>query len=346
MPELGERSQRLLRTLIESYIRQGQPVGSRALARESGLELSPASIRNIMADLEELGLITSPHTSAGRIPTAKGYRLFVDSLLTVQTLCEGEVLRLEQELQVGDYTTTEQLLARASNLLSEVTRLAGVVMIPHRDTVSLRHIEFLPLSGRRVLAILVINNSEVRNVIIGTERDYSGTELQQVANYLNAQFVGHGLATVRDQLIRELRETKAHMDAVMQTAIDMAEKVFLAPQPRGDDYIMAGQTNLMEFDELSQVDKLRQLFEAFNTKRDILYLLDSSMNAQGVKIFIGEESGYKVLDECSVVTAPYEVDGERIGVLGVIGPTRMAYERVIPIVDVTARLLGGALNRC
>ncbi|ALP52774.1 HrcA family transcriptional regulator [Candidatus Tenderia electrophaga] len=342
---LNERSQHLLRTLIETYIQQGQPVGSRSLAHDSGLDISAATVRNVMADLEALGLIVSPHTSAGRIPTAKGYRLFVDSLLQVKPLQSAEVKRIEHELQGASLHNTEMLISRASGLLSDVTRLAGVVMVPNQGGMSLQHIEFMPLSGKRVLAILVISSTDVRNVIIDAGRDYAKSELEQIANYLNAAFAGKGLRAVRETLLREMRETKADMDAVMQSAIEMADKVFSGSEGGDGDYVMAGQTNLMEVSELSQVERLRRLFEAFNEKRDILYLLDNSMQAKGVKIFIGEESGYQVLDECSVVTAPYEVDGQCLGVLGVIGPTRMAYERVIPIVDVTAKLLGYALNR-
>lgn len=313
--------------------------------RDSGLDVSAATVRNVMAELEEQGLIVSPHTSAGRIPTARGYRMFVDSLLTVQPLREAELLKLEQGLQIQRDGGVEALIGRASGLLSEVTQLAGVVMIPNQKTLALQHIEFMALSDRRVLAILVINKHDVRNVIIENERDYTKSELEQASNYLNAAFAGKGLAAVRDRLVNDMRETKASLDAVMQSAIEMADKVFLPQAGEQGDYVIAGHTNLMGFDELSHVEKLRRLFNAFNEKRDILNLLDHCMLANGMKIFIGEESGYQVLDECSVVTAPYEVDGECVGVLGVIGPTRMAYERVIPIVDVTAKLLGHALNR-
>lgn len=342
---LNERSQHLLRTLIESYIQQGQPVGSRCLARDSGLDVSPATVRNVMAELEELGLIVSPHTSAGRVPTAKGYRVFVDSLLKVKPLQAAEVQRIQQQLNGASVKNTEALINCASGLLSDVTHLAGVVMVPNQASMSLQHIEFMSLSGNRVLAILVISSSDVRNVIIDTERQYSKSELEQIANYLNSSFAGKEIAAVREKLLKEMRETRADMDALMQSAIEMADKVFSSTDDGHSDYVMAGQTNLMGFSELSHVERLRQLFDAFNEKRDILYLLDNSMQAKGLKIFIGEESGYQVLDECSVVTAPYEVDGECLGVLGVIGPTRMAYERVIPIVDVTAKLLGYALNQ-
>ncbi len=344
--ELSDRSQRLLRTLIENYIRHGQPVGSRALVQESGLDLSSATVRNVMSDLEGLGLIASPHTSAGRIPTAKGYRIFVDSLLTVKSLEAREVERLQSQFdrQLAS-VSVEGLVKRASGLLSEVTSLAGLVMLPTPKALSLKHIEFMPLSDKRVLAILVISNNDVRNVVIQTARNYKKAELEQAAEYLNFAFQGKGLSAVREALLTEMRQARASMDSMMQTAIEMADQVFLSEQEQGDDFVVAGQTNLMGCAELSQVNKLRELFEAFNEKRDILYLLDQSMQAKGVKIFIGEESGYQVLDECSVVTAPYEVGDQRVGVLGVIGPTRMAYERVIPIVDMTAKLLGHALNR-
>ncbi len=343
--DLDERTQHLLRSLVESYIRQGQPVGSRNLARDSGLELSAATVRNVMSELEEFGLIVSPHTSAGRVPTAKGYRVFVDSLLTVKPLNATEVQRIESELINLDDGSIDTLVGRASGLLSEVTHLAGVVMLPSQKALALQHIEFMSLSDNRVLAILVINKDEVRNVIVSTEREYSKSELEQVANYLNSAFAGKGLSAVREKLLKEMRQAKADLDETMRMAIDMADKVFLPEKGEHGDYVMAGETNLMGFDDLSHMEKLRRLFNAFSEKQDILYLLDNCMQANGMKIFIGEESGYQVLDECSVVAAPYEVDGERVGVLGVIGPTRMAYERVIPIVDVTAKLLGNALNR-
>ena len=343
--DLDERTQHLLRSLVESYIRQGQPVGSRSLARDSGLELSSATVRNVMSELEACGLIVSPHTSAGRVPTAKGYRVFVDSLLTVKPLNTAEVRRIESELISLDDSSIDSLIGRASGLLSEVTHLAGVVMLPSQKALALQHIEFMSLSDSRVLAILVINKDEVRNVIVNTEREYSKSELEQVANYLNSAFAGKGLSAVREKLLKEMRQAKADLDETMRMAIDMADKVFLPEEGEHGDYVMAGETNLMGFEGLSQMEKLRCLFNAFSEKQDILYLLDNCMQANGMKIFIGEESGYQVLDECSVVAAPYEVDGERVGVLGVIGPTRMAYERVIPIVDVTAKLLGNALNR-
>ncbi|MGD8378022.1 MAG: heat-inducible transcriptional repressor HrcA [Gammaproteobacteria bacterium] len=340
---LNERAQHLLKVMVERYIQEGQPVGSRLLSRDSGLDLSPASVRNVMADLEELGFVQSPHTSAGRVPTVKGYRFFVDTLLTVRPIDRREVQRMESEL-VATLGDPQELVASTSTLLSGITRLAGVVTLPRREHSSWRQIEFLPLSDNRVLAILVINEREVQNRILHLEGGYSSSQLQKAANYLNAHFAGRDLNEVRESLLREMREARESMNELMLTAISMAEQVFGGEDEGEGEYVIAGQTNLMEFAELSDVEKLRRLFDAFNQKRDILHLLDKCVTASGVQIFIGEESGYQVLDECSVVTSPYEVDGEVVGVLGVIGPTRMAYERVIPIVDVTARLLGAALN--
>lgn len=344
--QLSDRAQQLLKTLVERYIRDGEPVGSRTLSRDSGLDLSPATIRNIMADLEDLGMVRSPHTSAGRVPTARGYRLFVDALLAVKPLDSREVARLQHDLlremepARGD---AQSLMTITSSLLSGVTQMAGLVTIPKREFGAWRHVEFLPLSDNRVLAILVINEREVQNRILELDRAWSQAELQQFANYLNTHFTGRDVGQVRQSLLKELRNTRESMNEMMSAAITMAEQMFERAPP-GKDYVLAGETHLMEFAELSNVDKLRQLFEAFNKKRDILHLLDQCVAADGVQIFIGEESGYQVLDECSVVTAPYRVNEELVGVLGVIGPTRMAYERVIPIVDVTAKLLSAALN--
>jgi len=341
-PALNERMQRLLNALIERYIRDGQPVGSRTLARDAGLDLSPATVRNVMADLEEMGLLHSPHTSAGRVPTARGYRLFVDSLLYLERPHSPEVETLWQQLQHDQSTTG--LLQSVSSMLSGLTRMAGVVMVPRRDYQTLRHVEFLPLSDNRVLAILVVNEQEVQNRIVHTQRAYRETELQQAANYLNAEFAGKNIYQVREDLLRDMQSARDSMNSMMQTAIDMAGQVFAGDDESEEDYVLAGQTNLMGFAELANVDKLRQLFEAFNHKRDILHIFDQCLHAQGVQIYIGEEAGFDVLEACSVVTAPYSAEGKTLGALGVIGPTRMAYDRVIAIVDITAKLLSAALN--
>ncbi|HKJ08697.1 MAG TPA: heat-inducible transcriptional repressor HrcA [Gammaproteobacteria bacterium] len=340
-PELNERAQHLLKVLIDRYVSDGEPVGSRTLARDSRLDLSPATIRNVVADLEDLGFVRSPHTSAGRVPTVRGYRFFVDSLLTVKPLDSVEIGRLRQQLDID--TDIKELVGSVSGLLSAITRLAGVVTLPRRENAALRRLEFLPLSENRVLAILVFSEREIQNRIVHVDRPFSASELQAASNYLSEQFAGKGLMEVRRALLREMKETRDTMDRLMRAAIHMAGQVF-SDTDDDEDYVLAGQTNLMDFRELCDVEKLRHLFEAFNQKRELLHLLDQCVKADGVQIFIGEESGYEALDECSVVTAPYSIDDRVMGVLGVIGPTRMAYERVIPIVDTTARLLGAALN--
>lgn len=335
-----DRAHTLLKTLVERYIEEGQPVGSRSLAKDSGLDLSPATIRNILADLEEMGLVQAPHTSAGRIPTAKGYRMFVDSLLTVQPMSDEVIQRIRHELTVS--TNTEGLINQASNMLSEITRLTGVVTVPKRNKQRLEHIEFLKLSPKRVLVVLVINGQEVQNRVIDTERDFSAAELQQAGNYLNREFGGLDLVGIRAKILDAMQKARDEMQYVMEHAMRMADQVLDVSQD--DDYVLAGQTNLMGYAEMCDIEKLRNLFEAFNTKRDILHILDQSIQADGMQIFIGGESGYKVLDNVSVVTTPYKVDDEVVGVLGVIGPTRMAYDRIIPVVDVTAKVINAILR--
>ena len=339
VPIINDRARTLLKTLVERYIQDGHPVGSRTLARDSGMKLSPATIRNVMADLEELGLVVSPHTSAGRIPTAQGYRLFVDRLLTIKPLRSNVVDQYKLKI---DTSERQKVIGSASALLSEVTNLAGLVMLPRRGSVILQDIEFLPLTANRILVILVINNQEVQNRIIHTDRQFSSEELHRVANYLNAEFAGKELRTIRQHIVDSLQQTRDDMRSLMQTAAEMADQIVKTSQ--SDDYIMAGETNLMHYAEMADLDKLRQLYEAFNTKRDILHLLDHSIHAEGVQIFIGEESGYSAFDGCSLVTAPYKVEDQVVGVLGVIGPTRMAYDRVIPVVDVTAKILSSLLS--
>ena len=340
---LGERAQHLLRILIESYIRDGQPVGSRALSRESGLQLSSATVRNVMADLEELGFVASPHTSAGRVPTDKGYRFFVDTLLQLRPLDEAATAEIRRQVEASRDSSTD-LITAVSQLLSSATRLAGVVTLPRTRSASITQVEFVALSENRVLVVLVFNDREVQNRIIQLERRYSPDELKRASSYLNEQFRGRTLREVRQEILRQLSEAHAHLNQIMLEAISVAQQVFESGGEDRLEYVIKGETNLMGMAELSSVERLRRLFEAFNEKRDFLHLLDHSLKAEGVQIFIGHESGYQILDDCSVVTAPY-ADGESVvGVLGVIGPTRMAYERVIPIVDMTAKLLGAALN--
>ncbi|MGH8250891.1 MAG: heat-inducible transcriptional repressor HrcA [Steroidobacteraceae bacterium] len=340
----SDRAQQLLRALIECYVRDGQPVGSRTLTRESGLSLSAATIRNVMADLEEHGFVSSPHTSAGRVPTDKGYRYFVNALLRYQPpeLTDIAELKRHFDLRAGD---PRALVTAASQLISSLTHLAGVVTVPRETHAALSQIEFVGLSGNRVLAILVVNGREVQNRVVQLDRHFSADELRRAAAFLNEQFGGQELSGVRARLVAQLQETREQMNRLMIDAITLAQRAFAEqPDERDADMVVAGETNLMGFAELSNVDRLRRLFEAFNEKRDILHLLDQSLHGEGVQIFIGHESGFRILDDCSVVVAPYTLDERVVGVLGVIGPTRMAYERVIPVVDIAARMLGTALN--
>lgn len=340
---LGERAQQLLRVLVESYVRDGQPVGSRSLSRDSGMNLSAATIRNVMADLEEGGFVASPHTSAGRIPTPKGYRFFVDTLLRVQPLEQAAEADIRRRL--GGAEDSRQLVSAASKLLSSLTQMAGLVTLPSTQAAAVTQIEFLSLSENRVLAILVFDDREVQNRILQLDRHYAPEQLRRAAALLNEQFRGRTLDQVRQEMLSELAATRERLNQGMLDAVTMAQQLFPPAQAgQGLEYVIAGETNLMGFSELSSVDKLRRLFEAFNEKRDLLNLLDLSIRGQGVQIFIGQESGHEILGDCSVITAPYSTDSGAVGVLGVIGPTRMAYERVIPVVDLTARLLGSALN--
>ncbi|HNQ03440.1 MAG TPA: heat-inducible transcriptional repressor HrcA [Thiobacillaceae bacterium] len=336
---LNDRARILLKHLVERYIEDGQPVGSRTLSRHTALNLSPASIRNIMADLEEGGFIASPHTSAGRIPTPKGYRLFVDSLLTVKPLERGEVRQIEASLIPDD---PQRLIATASNLLAELTAYAGVVMTPKRRNPSLRQIEFLPLSEKRILLILVTQDGEVQNRVLLTDKTFTPSQLTRAANYFNQHFAGLSFVDVQPRLARELVELKSDISRLMEAVVKAGSEAF---GDAGKEYVLAGGRNLLHTPELStNMSRLRELFGLFEQKTELLQLMDVGLCANGVQIFIGAESRVEPLDECSVIAAPYEVNGEVVGTLGVIGPTRMAYERVIPIVDITARLLSSALS--
>ena len=340
-PALDPRARQLLRTLIGRYIRDGVPVGSQTLARHSGLDVSPATIRNILADLEEVGLLASPHTSAGRIPTSQGYRVFVDSLLQLKPLPEGDVARLRGELPAG--SGTQRLLGNASELLSAMSHFVGVVSVPRRESFAVRHIDFVPVGAQRVLAILVFADNDVQNRIIHTRRPYDAGELERVANYLNHHFAGRPLAEIRTTLLHELQAARDEMQTLLAHTVDLAGEA-LRPDA-GEDMLLAGQTRLMGVQDLSDLDRLRDLFEAFARKREILQLLERTIEAQGVRIFIGEETGLAPLESVSLVTAPYaNAGGQLLGVVGVIGPTRMAYDRVIPVVQAAADVLGSALD--
>jgi heat-inducible transcriptional repressor len=334
---LSDRAQTLLKFLVERHIADGQPVGSRALSKFSGMELSPASIRNVMADLEEMGYIASPHTSAGRVPTPKGYRLFVDTLLTIQPLQMIEHDAIRDQLRPDD---PRQVVAAASQMLSDLTHFAGVVVTPRRQGVGLKHVEFMPFSEKRVLLIIVATDGDVQNRVIVTEKPLSPSQLTEAANYINRQYAGYEFDQIRDKVKFELSQLHHDISMLMNAVVDA----------RGQDsaqtgVVMSGERNLLNVQDISSsMSAMRKLFDVFEKKTQLLDLLDVSQHAQGVKIFIGGESSLVPLDEFSVVTAPYEVDGQIVGTVGVIGPTRMAYERVIPIVDVTAKLMSAALS--
>jgi heat-inducible transcriptional repressor len=333
---LDERSRTLLKTLVERYIAEGQPVGSRTLSRASGLELSPATIRNVMADLEELGLIASPHTSAGRIPTARGYRLFVDTMLTARPLnIEGDVrehLRPDQP---------QRVIANAAQLLSNLSRFVGVVTAPRKASV-FRHIEFLRLGERRVLVILVSPDGDVQNRVVYTAQDYNQSQLVEATNYLNEHYGGLTIDEVRERLKGEIEQLRTEIAQLMQAAIDAGSEVMA----EREDVVVSGERNLLGVQDFgNDMGSLRRLFDLFEQKTQLMRLLEVSSRAEGVRIFIGGESHVVPFEELSVVSAPYEVDGQVVGTLGVIGPTRMAYDRMIQIVDITSRLMGNALSQ-
>ena len=331
--KLDDRAKLLLKALIERYIAEGQPVGSRTLSRASGLELSPATIRNVMSDLEELGLVASPHTSAGRIPTARGYRLFVDTMLTAKR---------------GDFATPslpadqpQKVIANAAHMLSNLSQFVGVVVAPRRSSV-FRQIEFLRLSERRFLVIIVSPEGDVQNRVVHTAADYTQSQLQEAANYLNAHYAGLTIEDVRERLKGEVEQLRGEIVVLMQTAVEASSE---AMQQDQDEVVISGERNLLSVtDFASDMTHLRHAFELFEQKTQLMRLLDVSSQAEGVRIFIGGESHIVPFEELSVVSAPYVVDGQVVGTLGVIGPTRMAYDRMIQIVDITSKLVGNALS--
>jgi heat-inducible transcriptional repressor len=341
MVDISERARILLKTLVECHIRDGQPVGSRTLLEEAGLPVSAATIRNVMSDLEDKGYLHSPHTSAGRVPTAQGYRLFVDSLLQVRPLDQEAIARMRAELN-PDKSSTE-LVQSASALLSSITAQAGLVTVPRQEAHQLRQVEFLPLSGDRVLVILVINEREVQNRIIHTQRVFTEAQLREAAAMVNQRFAGRPLHQIKQRILHEMQEARSQIDGYLRAALDLANQA-LEQGPEGKDCMVVGESRLLGNATAEELLQLRGLFDVFEKKKDLLHLLERCTRAEGIQVFIGEEAGYKVFGNYSVITAPYN-DGDRIlGVLGVIGPTRMAYERVIPIVDVTARMLSAALT--
>lgn len=339
---ISDRAQILLKALIERHIEDGQPVGSKTLLAEAGLPVSAATVRNVMSDLEERGFLVSPHTSAGRIPTAAGYRLFVDSLLQMRPLDKQALNALREELHPDK--SAGELIHTASGILSSITAQAGLVTLPRQQSIQLRQVEFLSLSGDRVLVILVVNEREVQNRIIHTQRVHSEEELRQAASLLNQRFAGRPLDQVKAQILADMEADRASIDSYMRATLDLANQAFEAEAPQ-EDYVVAGESQLLDNATPEELEKLQELFHAFQRKKDLLQLLERCTRANGIQIFIGEEAGYEVLGGYSVVTAPYTDGSENIGVLGVIGPTRMAYQKVIPIVDVTARMLSSALSK-
>ncbi len=337
MNNLDERAQILLKTLVEHYISDGHPLGSNALLQYSGLSLSSATIRNIMSDLEAKGFVSSPHTSAGRIPTQQGYRFFVDSLLSVQPLESQQIKQLESTLKSSDH---QALISTAADMLSNLTQFAGMILVPKRKAMIFKHLEFIPLSEKRILVVIVATDGSVQNRIILSDKPYTPSELTKASNYFNTHYAGQTIDEARQKIHHDLKKMQADISKLMAAALNTNEQ-----DKNKDGVIIAGERNLLNIDELtSNVAKLRKLFDAFEQRTSLMQLLDISQKADGVQIFIGGESGYSSLDECSMVTSPYEVDGQVVGTLGVIGPTRMAYERIIPIVDITAKLLSNALS--
>ncbi len=343
---MKERDLILMKSLIESYVKQGTPIGSKALLRSSHLSVSPATVRNIMADLERQGLVLSPHTSAGRIPTTQGLRIFVDRLIKVRSLKSEVVQHVQRNLNPRQ--ETRALLSNASTLLSDMTKMASLVQIPCTPVNRLQHIDFVPLSEQRLLVVLVLENDEVQNKVISVDKDYDRGELSQMAKYLNEQLVGKDVNAARQELFGTMLQEKQQLDVLLQRAIDFAEKGFEQPDEKISQtdkvFHLSGQTNLVSMASHGQLDNVEQIFAAFKQKQQIMNLLDRSLAAEGVKIFIGEESGSQGLQGCSIVSAPYKKEGQSIGVLAVVGPTRMQYEKVIPIVDITAKMLSSALD--
>lgn len=337
--ELDERAQVLFRHLMQDFIRHGQPVSSKSLVNQPGLEVSSATIRNIMSHLEHLGLVRSPHTSAGRVPTEAGYRLFIDSMLEIRDLgTQAEDLLNET---FSSNKTSKDLIQSASGILSQITQLTGLISIPKPVQIKVRHIEFMKLSDLRVLVILVINNDEVRNTVIQLDREYTDIELTEVSRMLLRYLQGRDFQQAKIQLKTEMQQHKEDVNRIMNSVLEVMGSVC------GHDestLLTSGESNLLQFAEMSDIERLRGLFSAFNQKRDLMQILDGCIESEGVQIFIGSESGYEILSDCSVIGAPYRIDQEVVGVLGVIGPTRIDYDRIIPAVDLTARLLTSALN--
>lgn len=338
---ISERAQHLLKQLVELYIKHGGPVGSKTLSEKTANKLSPATIRKVMGDLEDKGFVHSPHTSAGRVPTSRGLRLFVDSLLTCHPLDQNKII--DFQAQLDPYQSTDRLISTTSSLLSEITHMAGLVTLPKHERLTLKYVEFISLSENRVLVVLVVNEREVQNRIIVTKKTYTASDLVQAGNFLMQHFMGKDLKQARRDLINALAQDKLKADSLMDTILEMATQAFNPPASR-ESYVLAGEGKLVSHAKPQALDHLQKLFAAFSEKSEILHLLDACLESDGVQLFIGEESGFEAFEHYSIVTSRYKINGQVVGVLGVIGPTRMPYGQVIPIVDITAKLLGTALN--
>ena len=339
--QINERAGKVLNHIIHNYVSTGQPVGSTTLARAPDLQVSSATVRNVMSELEELGLIHSPYTSAGRIPTSAGYRTYINQLLHAQPLHCDQSSEIERALQ--QYDDPKKLLTKASQILSRLTSFAGVVSMPDSELSHFKQIEFLKLKKERVLAILVTEDGMVENKVLNLDQEYSDSELVRASNYFNDAYAGRSMFEVRQDLLRKMEQDSSEMRGAMQTAVEMAQSL-LNEQQEEDDVVVSGRSNLFGLPDFSETEQLKGVLDTFHTKRVLLDLVSKSLSGEGISIYIGEESGYQALEACSVIAMPYEKEGQRVGVLGVIGPTRMAYDQVVAVVDVTSKLLSSALS--
>ncbi len=340
--QLNERAQFLLKTLINCYVDEGVPVGSKTLAESAGLNISTATIRNVMANLDSMGLVSAPHTSAGRVPTNMGFRVYVDSLLEYRPVESAVSEKLKQQINAD--LDKDSLINVANNLLSDITQMAGVITLPKAGVLNLRRIEFLSLPDKKILAILVVNEKEVQNRIIHVERDYTQDELIRISNYLNQHFMGQDIFEIRSRLVKELQSARTQVDQMMAAAVDLADQA-LKPVDENEAYRVHGEANLIRFNEVDNANQLQQLFQVFQNKREMLGLLDRCIKAEDTQVFIGAEAGFDGLEDFAIISAPYGSQDNVLGVLGVIGPTRMEYSKVISTVDITARLLSMALSQ-
>ncbi len=339
--DISSRAGTVLNQLIRHYVDTGSPVGSTTLSKSDNLQVSSATVRNVMAELEQLGLIKAPHTSAGRIPTSAGYRVYINSMLNSQPIASSSSEHIQQVL--GRYDDPKELMQNASQVLSKLTSFAGVVSMPDSEYSTFRQIEFLRLSDLRILAILVTEDGLVENKVIKVNQKYSESELVQAANYFNDAYARRSMAEVKLDLLKKMQLDSNSMHQAMQTAVEVAQGLLETKDGEQTGVLVSGEDKLINLPDFDQTDQLKGVLDTFHTKRVLLDLVSKSLHGEGVSIYIGEESGYEALEACSVVAMPYEKEGKRVGVLGVVGPTRMAYDQVVSVVDVTSKLLSNAL---